>query len=504
VADEKRDAAESARGLKMTGRVPQLAGMELPALLHFTALATLLASSGALAAPAPPAQTATAREEITAVMRKAAGYFRANVATRGGYLYYYLPDLSRRWGEGEATPHEIWVQRPGTPAVGLAFLRAYAATKDRFYLEAATDAARALVQGQLVSGGWTNSIDFNATGKNAARYRKLAGGPRNQSSLDDGITQHALRLVMRVDQVLAFRDAEIHEASEYARAALLKAQFANGGFPQGWTEAVAARPVAKAAYPEYEWRTENRIKNYWDLPTLNDDLALHLAATLEDAWSIYKDEPSRAALAKLGDFLLLAQMPDPQPGWAQQYDFQMRPVWARRFEPPAIAGRESQGALLTLLAIHRVTQNAKYLEPIPRALEYLKRSLLPNGQLARYYELKTNRPLYMTKDYQLTYDDTNAPAHYGWKTDAKLDAIGRRYEAQRAGNFEDPEKTKRITEEDARAIARSLDAEGRWVSTYHGESLVGQPKFSAGLTYLSSEVFAENLEQLSAFLAPAE
>ena len=30
------------------------------------------------------------------------------------------------------------------------------------------------------------------------------------------------------------------------------------------------------------------------------------------------------------------QMPDPQPGWAQQYDYDMRPMWARKFEPAAI------------------------------------------------------------------------------------------------------------------------------------------------------------------------
>jgi PelA/Pel-15E family pectate lyase len=445
------------------------------------------------------------RQDVSRAMRKAAEFYRTKIATRGGYVYYYLPDLSRRWGEGEATAEQIWVQPPGTPAVGLAYLRAYAATKDRFYLDAATEAARALAQGQLVSGGWTHSIDFSgASGKNAARYRKLPGGARDHSSLDDGVTQNALRLVMRVDQALGFADAEIHEVSEYARAALLKAQFANGGFPQSWTGPVRAQPVVKASYPDYDWRVENRIKNYWDLPTLNDDLVVQLAATLEDAWTIYKDERFRDALARLGDFLLLAQMPEPQPGWAQQYDFQMRPVWARKFEPPAIAGRETQGALRTLMHAHRVTRDAKYLEPIPRAVEYLKRSLLADGQLARYYELKTNKPLYMTKDYALTYEDTNVPAHYGWKTEAKVASLLKQYEAQQAGKFRDPEKVKAVSAEDAAAIVKSMDAEGRWMNVYGGERLVGQPKFQPGLAYLSSEVFCENLARLSAYLAPTE
>ncbi len=475
-------------------RRPFAASMLACALLFACAIAPAAAQG-----PAPGL-----KEEVLRAMRKASDFYRNKVATRGGYLYYYTPDFSRRWGEGEATKEQIWVQRPGTPAVGLAFLRAYSATKDRFYLEAATDAARALVQGQLESGGWTNSIDFAASGKNAAHYRKMPGGSRNYSTLDDGITQHALRLLMRVDQALDFRDAEIHEASEFCRAALLRAQFPSGGFPQVWSGPVTEHPAVKAQFPDYDWRTENRTKNYWDLPTLNDDLALHLTAALEDALTIYKDDRFKTALAKLGDFLLLAQMPEPQPGWAQQYDHQMRPVWARKFEPPAIAGRETRGVLKALLAIHRVTGDAKYLAPFPSALAYLKRSLLPDGQLARYYELKSNRPLYMTKDYVLTSDSADVPAHYGWHTDAKIDSLTRQYEAQKAGKFRDPERAKPVTEEDVHTILKALDAEGRWISTHAGESLVGQPKFKNGQPYIASEVFCENLEKLSAFLAPTE
>ena len=61
-----------------------------------------------------------------------------------------------------------------------------------------------------------------------------------------------------------------------------------------------------------------------------------------------------------------------------------------------------------------------------------------------------------------------------------------------------------ITEAQAREILAALDAEGRWVSKFQGESLVGQPKFKTGTEYISSEVFAKNLERLSAYLAPAE
>ena len=50
-------------------------------------------------------------------------------------------------------------------------------------------------------------------------------------------------------------------------------------------------------------------------------------------------------------------------------------------------------------------------------------------------------------------------------------------------------------------IIKQLDSEGRWVSTFAGEGLVGQPKFASGDRYLSSEIFSRNLIALAEFLA---
>ncbi len=439
-------------------------------------------------------------DQAQAALRQAATFYRSKAAVRGGYVYYYSPDLARRFGEGKAGPQEIWVQAPGTPAVGLAYLRAHAATGDAFYLDAAREAAEALVHGQLASGGWTASIDFDPQGPRVQRYRNGKGrGDRNNSTLDDGITQQALRFLMHADRALGFQHREIHDAVEVARAALLAAQFPSGGFPQVWTGPVRAHPPVPASYPDYDWRTENRLKEYWDLPTLNDGLAGNVARTLLDAAEIYRDQKCRTALVKLGDFLLLAQMPEPQPAWAQQYDTRMRPIWARKFEPPAIAGRETQDALETLLRVHALTGDAKYLAPFPPALAWLRRSLLPDGRLARYYELRTNVPLYMTEDYQLTNDDSHVPAHYGWKTEAGIEKLATALAAAKARKpvaVPPP-----VSDAEVRQLVRDLDAEGRWLSAFDGAMIVGQPKFAVGEKYLASAVFAQNLETLSAYLA---
>jgi hypothetical protein len=452
-----------------------------PALL----LALLLPAAARADDPALKADAARA-------LKAAATYFHAKVAVRGGYVYYVTPDLAQRWGEGKASPTTVFVQPPGTPAVGEAFLDAFAATGDKFYLDAATAAAECLANGQLQSGGWTQTIEFGPA-KRVGKYRKMPGGSWNASSLDDDQTQSAVRFLARADQALGFKNERVSDAAKYGYDALLTAQFPNGGFPQVFTGPSPDAPVVKAKYPDFDYRTEGKVKEYWTHYTLNDGLPGTVAEALMTAHAVYGDAKYKAALAKLGDFLILAQMPEPQPAWCQQYDRDMRPVWARKFEPPAVSGWESQDAMETLVRVARVTGDKKYLEPVPRALAYLRKSLLPDGRLARFYELKTNRPLYMDAAYQLTFDPSAAPAHYGWTQPSRLDAIEKQLTAA-------PPKRPRPTEAEVRGVIAALDAEGRWVSTYAGERLVGQPPFAAGFRYVSSEVFRRNVGVLSAYL----
>ncbi len=435
-------------------------------------------------------------------MKKAAGFYLGTVATHGGYVYYYSLDLQQRWGEGRAAAYTIFVQPPGTPTVGTAYLEAYAATGDDFYLQAAREAAEALVYGQLESGGWTQVIHFARPERGRlGKYRKAAAGSWNVSSLDDGQTQAALQMLIRTDRALDFKHAGIHEAALYGLDALLGAQFPNGAFPQGFSGPVEPQPVLKAKLPDYDWRTEGRVKNYRDYYTLNDNVAGTVSDVLIDAHQVYGKENYKAALQRLGDFLILAQMPDPQPGWCQQYNYETIPIWARKFEPPAITGWESQDVMETLIKIARHTGNKKYLEPIPRALAYFEKCLLPDGSIARYYELRTNRPLYMDAGYQLAYDDSAAPGHYAWKQPAGFESIKRAHEdAQRGAGLSAGPSAGEL-EEKTRTIIGELDAEGRWITTYAGERLVGQPEFSDSFHYISSEIFSRNVKILSRYIA---
>src|SRR6476660_3825594 len=130
---------------------------------------TVLVTSGS-AQPTNP----SLRDEALKTLKKAASYYHDKVASHGGYVYYYSLDLAERWGEGKANADTLFVQPPGTPTVGMAYLKAYEATRDAYSLDAVSETAEALVYGQLASGGWTQTIHCGPT-KRVGKYRNGKG-----------------------------------------------------------------------------------------------------------------------------------------------------------------------------------------------------------------------------------------------------------------------------------------------------------------------------------------
>src|SRR5688572_11125539 len=155
------------------------------------------------------------KDEAAAALKKAVTFFQDKVSIEGGYLWRYSEDLSLREGETAATATLAWVQPPGTPSVGEALLAAYERTQEKYLLDAAVHTARALVKGQLASGGWDYRIEFDPAKRSAYAYRS-DGTPgeraRNVTTLDDNTTQSAVRFLMHVDRALYFKDKAIHEA----------------------------------------------------------------------------------------------------------------------------------------------------------------------------------------------------------------------------------------------------------------------------------------------------
>ena len=225
------------------------------------------------------------------------------------------------------------------------------------------------------------------------------------------------------------------------------------------------------------------------------------------AHHIYGQDRYLASAEKAGEFLLLAQMPDPQPAWAQQYDRDMHPVWDRKFEPPAITGRESQTVLEALLLLYRRTGNKKYLDPVPRAISYLKKSRLADGRLARFYELQTNHPLYFKrtgKRYDLTYDSDDLPNHYAFIINSRLDSIEGEYHRLVRANpadlrAQEAKETERLSPAliaQTRRVIAGMDKRGAWVE--RGQLKYHKVQPESGI--IDCRTFVNNVRTLCRFL----
>ncbi|XAL99390.1 hypothetical protein OT109_17640 [Phycisphaeraceae bacterium D3-23] len=448
---------------------------------------------------------AETREDALAAMRRAAEYCDAHLAVEGGYVWAYAADLSKREGEGEVGETTVWVQPPGTPAVGMMYLRCYEATGDDYYLGLALKAGRVLLRGQMETGGWGAKVELAPAERSQFRYRlgeeRRARRARTTSSFDDNQTQSALRLLMRLDAALGFEDEAIHEACQYAIEHIIEAQYPAGGWPQVFDGNVelAEPPVLDASYPESWSREYTGHNRYWRWYTLNDGAMLDTIDVLFEAAEVYDDPAMRDAAIAGADFLLRAQMPDPQPGWAQQYDYDMHPAWARRFEPPAITGSESQHVMLTLIDVYHRTGDAKYLDAVGQALAYFKASRLSGGGLARFYELETNRPLFMTRDYELTYDADDVPGHYAFTVSDRLDRIERLYnEAVADGPLDAGSARAQSIDRLARRAREAMDAQAAY-----GPWLTEGPMRFAGPAdrVIDMAEYVRRMDDLAAFLA---
>jgi len=444
-----------------------------------------------------------------AALRRATEFFRSRVGVRGGYVWRYSADLSLREGEKKVGPTTAWVQPPGTPAVGMALIEAFEATRDPYYLDTLRETAHTLCSGQLRSGGWDYAIELAAPDRRKYAYREDPGSEAgtNVTTYDDDTTQAALRMLLRADQVLDGKDERVRDALRFGLEALLKAQYPNGAWPQRYSKYPdpAAHPIARATYPD-TWPRIYPMLDYRGYYTFNDRNIDRLIETLLAAHQRDAKPEYLAAVERAGDFMLRAQLPNPQPAWAQQYNATMHPVWARKFEPPAVTGGESQGVIRSLMVVARATGQARFLEPIPQALAYLRKSRLPDGRLARFYELKTNRPLYFTRDYQLTYEDNDLPTHYAFKVSDTTDRIERELQDLKVKGLHPPGEPKpaskpRLTaqlQQSARTAITTLDERGAWVEDgtlkYHGPA-------DPTRRVITTETFIRNTATLTRYLA---
>jgi hypothetical protein len=137
---------------------------------------------------------------------------------------------------------------------------------------------------------------------------------------------------------------------------------------------------------------------------------------------------------------------------------------------------------------------------------YLRRSRLPDGRLARFYELKTNKPLYFTReDYRLTYSDADMPTHYSFKSYYGVESISREYERLRTMDSVELKRLKKVrTPRLSRSLTArikliidQLDEQGRWVENGR---LRNDEQDAPSRKVIDCRTFISNVNALSTYL----
>jgi PelA/Pel-15E family pectate lyase len=352
-------------------------------------------------------------------MKRATAFMREKVAYRGGYVWNYLPDQSRRWGEMEARESMIWIQPPGTPSMGHLFLDAFHAIGDAYYYAAAEEVAGALIAGQHPSGGWNYMVDFageaslrewyDTIGRNGWRLEEFQHYWGN-ATFDDAGTAEASKFLLRLYSEK--KDAKYKRALDKAIRFVLDSQHPRGFWPQRFPHAPEQRTHGKPDYTSFA--------------TFNDDVAAENMDFLLMCYQLLGDERLLEPIRRGMDAFLLAQQPVPQAGWGLQYSPDLKPVGARTYEPDALVTHTTASNVSSLMRFYRLTGDAKYVARIPEALDWLDSVRSPAGVAPAgrthptFVEIGTNKPLYVHRrgsnvvngGYYVDGDPANTVAHY--------------------------------------------------------------------------------------------
>ena len=402
-------------------------------LLLFTALsAGVSAQSG----------RTTPRQQALDAMKRATQFMMDSVSCNGGFVWSYLPDFSRRWGEMEAYPTMVWVQS-GTPQMGHLLLDVYHATGDEYYYQMAERVTNALIWGQLPSGGWNYMFDFageaslkkwyGTIGKNGWRLEEFQYYYGN-GTFDDGGTAASANLLLRM--YVEKYDPKFRPALDAAIRFVLDSQYPIGGWPQ--------------RYPLRHDFVKNGKPDYSSYITLNDDVAEGNTDFLIRCYLTLGLQGVMDPIIRSMNCLRILQQGAPQAGWALQYTLDLRPAGARSYEPLGIASHGTTSAIGKLMDYYELTGETKYLSGIPAAFEFLESIRLSPADLAAsgrseapgtilcptFVEIGTNKPLYIHRMgsnvvngyYYIDQDIRNTAGHYGSVRVVPIAALRERYE----------------------------------------------------------------------------
>lgn len=443
------------------------------------------------------AQNKNLIDKATQTLLRATQYMVDTVSTNGGYVWTYLPDFSRQWGEMEAYKTMIWFQHPGTISMGHTFLEAYKTTGNEYYYRAAQKAAEAIVNGQSPDGGWNYMYDFageesikqwyNTIGKNGWRLEEFQHYYGN-CTFDDDVTSDAARFLLRI--YLEKLDTIYKSALDKSIEFIIKSQYELGGWPQ--------------RYPlKYDFE-KNGHPDYTSFYTFNDDVTWENVHFLIQCYIKLGEERFLDPIYRGMEFYLKSQ--DSSGGWAQQLTMDLETAGARSYEPPALLPSTTCKNALLLLKFFQYTGDKRFLAGVPAAIRWVEETKLPADKVEDhrthpvFIDAVSNKPIYVHRQgsnvengkYYMDDNDSLLLAHYYGKKSVQLTDLKTEYQRLVAMSPEEASKDSPLKNrtDSGRATSRSdddlnrinfdripqkkrvkkiihsLDKQGRWLTKY--------------------------------------
>ena len=308
---------------------------------------------------------------------------------------------------------------------------------------------------QRAIGGWPKAVgnekvDYSHPLSAAHRASTLADKSRNDATIDNNATTREISYLVKA--YARTHNPAYRAGAENGIRYLLKMQYANGGFPQfypdnsGYRHQITYNDNAMVKALEVLRATANKDADYAGLdPTLV---------------SLAQDAVTRGIACILKTQYVRNGKPT---AWCAQYDEKtLQPDKARAFELASLSGDESVNIVRFLMGIENPSAQVK--TAIENAVAWLDKVKMPNMAVkdidapsepkgrdrvmvseagatlwARFYDLNTDRPIYVGRDSKVHYklaeveNERRAGYLYAGTWPAKL--LGKEYPAwqQRVG-----------------------------------------------------------------------
>ena len=317
-------------------------------------------------------------EQVLKTMKTATQFMMDKVSYNGGFVWNYLPDMSRSWGELEAKRTMAWIQPPGTPSVGHLLLDVYHATGDEYYYEAAKKVANALIWGQLECGGWNYVFDFAGEnslkdwyatiGKSGWRLEEFQHYYGN-ATFDDGGTMEAAKFLLRM--YVEKNDPAFRPALEKCINFVLESQYPVGGWPQ--------------RYPlMYDHPFQGKT-DYSSFITLNDDVIPEATEFLMQCYQSLGIPGLKEPVLRAMYLIITLQQGAPYAGWSDQYFVDnLKPAHGRSYEPRSVNTGTTVRIIRLLMDYYKLTGDTRFLSGIPSALDFLDSMKLPAEEAIKW------------------------------------------------------------------------------------------------------------------------